>query len=259
MDILKKIATAKRTEVEFLKSTTPLESVLATIDLTLKPRFKNALDTTDRINIIAELKKGSPSRGVISSNFNPIKLAQSYRDGGAAALSVLTEQDFFYGRHEYIKIAREASGLPVLCKDFIIDAYQIAYAKLMGADAILLITRMLKPAVLAEFLSAAKRDALDALVEVHDESEIEIALKAGANMIGVNSRDLKDFTVDLDRAVALGREIPDNVTKVAESGIFTRADIDLLAEAGYNNFLVGEALVTASDPIALLRSFCEPC
>ena len=253
IDILQKIAANKRLEIELLKVELPVEKLLSLIPIDSFGRFKDALSDKSKVNIIAELKKGSPSKGIIVEEFEVELLAQQYKDGGAAALSVLTEQKYFFGRYQYLKEAKEISGLPVLCKDFFIDPYQIYHAKYIGADAILLIVKMLTRGKLTELLNTAKTVGLDCLVETHDESEIEIAFASGAEIIGVNNRNLSDFSVDINRAVELSALIPEDKIKIAESGIFNKDDITLLKDAGYNNFLIGEALVKADDPVKLLK------
>ncbi len=255
--ILDKIAVNKRIEIDEMKIERPLESFVERISADQPPGFGAVLEKTDRINIIAELKKGSPSRGIIREDFNPIELARKYRDGGAAALSVLTEQRYFYGRFEYLKSAKAESNLPILCKDFIIDPYQIYYAKYMGADAVLLIVRMLGPAQLTKFIRLCEQTGLDALVETHNEAELTTALDCGARIVGVNNRDLDSFDVDINTAVRLAKSIPDDITRVAESGISDRGNIEFLQDAGYSNFLIGEALMKSDDPAELIRRLRE--
>jgi indole-3-glycerol phosphate synthase len=181
-------------------------------------------------------------------------VAKAYAAAGAACLSVLTDQEFFGGSVEDLARARNAVELPVLRKDFTVCAGDVCDARLMGADAVLLIVGALSPGELAEFLALARRMQLDALVEVHDEAEAEAALTAGASMIGVNQRDLVTFEVDTDRAVRVAGQLPDGVTRVAESGIRNRDDVRRLADAGFDAVLVGEALVTAADPGAALAA-----
>lgn len=253
MDILQKIAANKRLEIELLKAELPVQRLLRSITVESTNNFIEALLDKRRINIIAELKKGSPSKGVIIEEFEPEVLAANFRDGGAAALSVLTEQNFFFGRYEYLKEAKEVSGLPVLCKDFFIDIYQLYHAKYIGADAVLLIVKMLTREKLSEMLETAHTIGLKCLVETHDEIEVNIALECGAEIIGVNNRDLSDFSVDIKRAAELSKLIPDDKIKIAESGIFTKEDINFLKDYGYNNFLIGEALSRSDDPVKLLR------
>ncbi len=250
-DILHIIAANKRIEVEDLKLEMPQGRLERDLPPTSKGAFRSAL-TGDGVRIIAELKKGSPSRGIIAPDFDVAQLAGKYRDGGAAALSVLTDRRYFYGRWENIGLAAQAADLPILCKEFIVDPYQIYYARYMGAQAVLLIVRLHSPRSLADLLGVCADLDLDGLVETHNRAEVEIALEAGAEIIGVNNRDLGDFTVRLETAEKLGEIIPAGVTRVAESGILTRADVERLQRSGYNCFLIGEALVRAEDPAVLI-------
>jgi len=251
--ILEKIAAARRAEIETLKQTQPLEGFIGVLEALPPPRFKAALSTAEGINIVAEIKKASPSKGVLSEDFDPARLARLYCDGAAAAVSVLTETTHFQGSFEYLQTAREVSGLPVLCKDFVVDRYQIFHAKHQGADAILLIVALHSPGALARHLRVAGQVGLDCLVEVHSESELNIAIDAGAEIVGVNNRDLGDFSVSLEVSERLAAFIPREVISVSESGISTHADIARLQRSGYRNFLVGEAIMTSPDPIATLR------
>lgn len=253
-DILTEILRTKRTEVEALKVAHPLQELRREPIPLPRILFKDAISRTGTINIIAELKQRSPSKGPFVPSLNPGHWATRYQQGGAAALSVLTDEAYFGGRLEYLAAAKRAASLPVLCKDFVIDIYQIHYARFMGADAVLLIVRALSPEQLKNALAVCGDLGLDALVEAHDENEIDIALTAGAAIIGINSRDLKDFSVSLDRAIELGRRIPAKIVSVAESGIATIADIKRLQQSGYRAFLVGEALMTAPDPVGRLRA-----
>lgn len=251
-DILEQIAAHKRTEIEVMKRERPIESLHGSPEET-HLSFREALSSPAKVKVIAELKKASPSKGVLIEEFDPEDLAARYRRGGASALSVLTEQKYFQGRLEYMQIAKQSARLPILCKDFIVDPYQIALASHYGADAILLIGRLLTRKTLADFMSEANRLGLDCLVEVHDENELEIALEAGAKIIGVNSRNLQTFEVDLSIAERLGKAIPDDRIKVAESGVATKDDITRLRQSGYSCFLIGEALVKCPNPTALLQ------
>lgn len=252
-DILEQIAQHKRIEVAELKASRPLERFVSRLPVEKDFRFCAALAAQEPVKIIAEIKKASPSKGVLQSDFNPEQMAIQYKAGGAAALSVLTDAKFFQGMFEYLDIAKRASGLPILCKDFIVDPYQLYYARYMGADAVLLIVRLLTRQALAEMQKKAHDLGLDCLVEVHTEGEVEVALDSGAKIIGVNSRNLADFTVSLDAAIRLGEAIPKDKIKVAESGIFAPGDIRQLRQAGYSCFLIGEALMKASDPAKLLQ------
>ncbi len=251
--ILQKIAMDKRLEVEELKITKPLEQITGNMPDQLSHLFKKVLSCNDDIHIIAELKKGSPSKGILVEDFNVDRISTQYAEGGAVALSVLTERKYFFGRSEYMAKAKQSAELPVLCKDFIIDEYQIYYARYMCADAILLIASLLTTSQLKEFQDIASELGVDCLVEVHNEDELSTAIEAKSCIIGVNNRNLNDFSVSLSVSENLSALIPDNVIKVAESGIFNRDDILQLSSAGYNNFLIGEALVTSENPQMLIR------
>lgn len=210
-----------------------------------------------RVAVIAEVKRRSPSKGDLAAGLVAADLARAYADGGATCLSVLTDADFFGGSPADLAEAAGAAGLPVLRKDFTVSERDVCDARLMGADAVLLIVAALDDAELAGFTALATELGLDALVEVHDEAEVDRALAAGASLIGVNQRDLATFRVDTDRAVRVARSIPDGVVRVAESGITGPADAARLADAGYHAVLVGESLVTSADPaaaVAALRS-----
>jgi indole-3-glycerol phosphate synthase len=216
--------------------------------------FRRALAApTDGIHVIAEIKRRSPSKGDLNADLDPAALAASYADGGASCLSVLTDIDFFGGSPEDLAAARAATPLPVIRKDFTVGAADVADARLMGADAVLLIAAALDKAELSDFLRLATELGLDALVETHDEHEVDRALDFGATLIGVNQRDLVTFQVDTDRAVRVAASMPDDVVKVAESGVRDGADAARLRDAGYHAILVGETLVTALDPVAALK------
>jgi indole-3-glycerol phosphate synthase len=207
----------------------------------------------DRPGIIAEVKKASPSRGLIRADFDPIAIATAYAEGGATAVSVLTEPRFFQGSLEHLAAVRKAVSLPLLRKDFVIDAYQVVEARAWGADAVLLIVAILDDGPLRELLAAATEIGLDALVEAHTASEVERAVAARATLIGINNRDLRTFVTTLETAERLGRLVPDGVVRVAESGIETRDDVARLEAAGFHAFLIGESLMRAADPAARLR------
>jgi indole-3-glycerol phosphate synthase len=221
-----------------------------------KPRgFRRALQgkAKDGIAVIAELKKASPSRGLIRADFDPRTLASEMAEAGAAALSVLTEDEFFQGSLKNLSIASTVSQLPCLRKDFIVDELQLIEARAYGADAVLLIVAALSPAELTRLVSTSSELELDVLCEVHDENELTRALEAGCNLIGVNSRDLRTFQVDLNTAVRLGRLIPETAVSVAESGIHSAQDILALRAQGYQAFLIGESLMKAQRPGEALR------
>jgi indole-3-glycerol phosphate synthase len=204
-------------------------------------------DSKNALAVIAEIKRRSPSKGLLSRELEPKLIAEQYEDAGASCISVLTDSQFFGGSVEDLKSARAAVALPVLRKDFTVSLHDICDAKLMGADCILLIVAALKRVELAEFHKFASELGLDVLVEVHDEPELDLALEAGAKMIGVNQRDLKTFEVDQQRAVRVAKEIPSSVVRVAESGVRTRDDALRLRDAGYHAVLVGESLVTSKN------------
>jgi indole-3-glycerol phosphate synthase len=203
--------------------------------------------------IISEIKKASPSRGVLVEDFRPVELAKQYQRGGAAALSVLTDHDFFQGSLADLWAARAASSLPVIRKDFTISEFHVLEAAAYGADAILLIVAILDEAQLRGYRELAREFGMDALVEVHDRRELGIALESGAEIVGVNNRDLRTFQVALDTSIDLAAEIPKTVIKVSESGIFTAGDVHRLMDAGYDAFLVGEHLVKSGDAAGAIR------
>ena len=203
--------------------------------------------------VIAEVKKASPSKGVIRPEFDPAAIARQYEAGGAQCLSVLTDRDFFQGSDTYLREARAACSLPILRKDFIIDAWQIAEARAIGADAILLIVAALDDGQLAEFSAAASDYELDVLVEVHDAAELERALDLPSPLLGINNRDLRDFTTSLSTTLDLLERIPEHKTVVTESAIHTVEDVSVMRDAGVQAFLVGEAFMRAEDPGAALR------
>lgn len=215
--------------------------------------FRRALVGSRQLAVIAEIKRRSPSKGALDEALAPADLAAAYERGGASCLSVLTDAEFFGGSVADLQAAREAVRVPVLRKDFTVDPRDVGDARAMGADAVLLIAAVLDKRELVEYHQLAGELGLDALVEVHDEVELEFALEAGATLIGVNQRDLMTFVVDDDRAARLAAAIPAEVVKVAESGVRGRDDARRLADAGYDAVLVGEALVTSADPAAAIR------
>jgi indole-3-glycerol phosphate synthase len=209
---------------------------------------------TGGFSVIAEVKRRSPSKGAIDTELDPASLAQAYERGGAACVSVLTDVEYFGGSAADLAAARSAVAAPVLRKDFTVGAADVCDARIMGADAVLLIVTALDDAELADFHSLARELGIDALVEVHDEAELERALRIDATLIGVNQRDLTTFAVDTDRAVRLAPRMPAGVTRVAESGIGGPADASPLAAAGYDAVLVGESLVRSGDPAAAVAA-----
>jgi indole-3-glycerol phosphate synthase len=209
------------------------------------------------VNIIAEHKRRSPSRGAIREDLAPAEVARSYEAAGASALSVLTDGPFFGGRLEHLVEARAATGLPVLRKDFVVDPWQVWETRAAGADAVLLIVAALGDDELKTLLAASGEAGFDALVEVHDQGELDRALSAGAQVVGVNNRNLKTMEVSLDTGLSLSSAIPNGVVKVAESGIRTGDDVRRLRAAGFDAVLVGERLMVAPDPGLALRSLIE--
>ncbi|MBN2224278.1 MAG: indole-3-glycerol phosphate synthase TrpC [Deltaproteobacteria bacterium] len=247
--ILRRIVEARRRHIRDAKRLTTVRDLLSRIDDLEPPReFRAAVSPgkTD-VAVVAELKKASPSRGVIRSDFRPAELARCLAQNGAAALSVLTEPDFFLGDPAYLEQVRTAVGLPLLRKDFIVDPYQVYESRVLGADALLLIVKIVQPGLLADLIGVARDLGMDALVEINTQHELETALSAGADTIGINNRNLETFGVDRDTAVRLSRHIPDEVTPVAMSGIRSRADIDECARAGIRSFLIGETLMRIPD------------
>jgi indole-3-glycerol phosphate synthase len=214
--------------------------------------FARAISASPHLAVIAEIKRRSPSKGDLNAGLDPAVMARRYQSGGAACLSVLTDSRHFGGSVADLQEARAACDLPVIRKDFTVDARDVCDARIMGADCVLLIAAALSVTELGEMLDVARRVDIDVLVEVHDEVELSAAIDAGATMVGVNQRDLVTFAVDQDRAVRMGSLIPAHLVKVAESGVRGRHDAEALRAAGYHAVLVGEHLVTAQDPSAAL-------
>jgi indole-3-glycerol phosphate synthase len=206
------------------------------------------------INIIAEIKRASPSKGLIRPDLDPALYAREYERGGAAALSVLTDRDFFKGSVDDLKTARRAASLPVLRKDFVISAYQIFETAVIGADALLLIAAILSAQQLQDYLALCQELHLDALVEIHDEDEHQKVTGVGAKLIGINNRNLKTFHTDIGTSISMAARLAKHQVGVAESGIRTPADIDSVRQAGIYNFLIGESLVRADSPRLFLQS-----
>ncbi|HYI14591.1 MAG TPA: indole-3-glycerol phosphate synthase TrpC [Thermomicrobiales bacterium] len=253
---LNRILENTATELQQRKALIPLANVWAAADAASTPLSFTATLRQTGVAIIAEVKRASPSKGEIAPNIIAADVAREYIAGGASAISVLTDRTFFQGTIEDLKAVAalgRASATPVLRKDFMIDAYQIAEAKAAGAAAVLLIVAALERSLLAELHDAARGYGLDALVEVHDEAELEIALGIGASLIGVNNRDLRSFNVDLATSERLAAEVPDGITLVGESGIRTRDDVERLRQAGVHAVLVGETLMRAPDRAAAVR------
>ena len=252
-DILKRICSVKREEIRALKQRGG-EPLLEMVAAQGPPRrFRDALMQPGRVSLIAEVKRMSPSAGVIREEFDAAQMAGAYARGGARCISVLTDRQFFGGSLEDMSRVRSAVELPVLRKDFILDEMQLLEARAWGADCVLLIVAALQGQMLASLLQKCRRLGMDALVEIHDESELAAALKAGADLVGVNNRDLRTFQVDLSVSQRLARLIPDGVAKVSESGIRGREDVERAMSWGYDAILVGELLMRQEDPAAAAR------
>lgn len=257
-DILKKIIAAKEREVRERRANRPLKELEALVQDAAPPRsFKGALKSeiaAGRAAVIAEIKRASPSKGILREHFIPAEIARSYAQHGAATLSVLTDEQFFQGHDTYLTQARAASGLPAIRKDFLIDAYQIYESRVLGADCVLLIVAALNDTQLMELNTLAKELSLDVLVEVHDRHELDRALALKPTLLGVNNRDLRTFETRLETTLELLDHIPQDPTVVTESGIHTRTDVALMRRHSVNCFLVGEAFMRADDPGAKLAA-----
>lgn len=259
MSVLEQILTYKREEVAARKTAGSWSDIEQAVRAQIPPRgFALALEaTTDRPALIAEIKKASPSRGLIRTDFDPPTLAAAYEQGGAACLSVLTDAPSFQGHEDYLVAARAACALPVLRKDFMLDPWQIAESRALGADAVLIIMAAVDDELAADLADAAASFNMDALVEVHDVAELERALVLDARLIGVNNRSLASFETDLGATERLAQRIPKDRLLVAESGIATPADIARLSAAGARAFLVGESLMRQADVAAATRALLE--
>ena len=254
MNILNTIIEHKKSEVAAAKMWLPMERLrpMAQRDRKRRP-FKQNL-CRPGVNIIAEIKRASPSKGTIRADLDPARYAAAYEGGGAAALSVLTDQAFFRGSIKDLQTARGATVLPVLRKDFTIDPYQIYESAAMGADAVLLIVRILSKEQLSQYLALSRELGLDALVEINSEEDLEAAAEAGADLIGINNRNLQSFDTDIGTAARLARLLSPDQVPVAASGISSREDIEKTLETGIHNFLIGESLVRAEDPVQFLQT-----
>ena len=253
--ILEKIAASTRKRVEVRKKEVPFEKIKAQAEAMEKNTgypFYRALAQED-MSFICEVKKASPSKGIIAEKFPYLEIAREYEEAGASAISCLTEPEFFLGKDQYLKeIAGEVS-IPVLRKDFVVDSYQIYEAKTLGASAVLLICTLLGEENLKEYLKITRALGMTALTEAHDEEEIRQALRAGADVIGVNNRNLKNFTVDVENSLRLRRYIPEGILFVAESGIHSPEDISRMREAGVDAVLIGEALMKSENKKKMLN------
>ncbi len=254
--ILEQIAEKTRERIQDQKSRLSLEELKAQVrDLNTDTGFPFEKALAGKgMGFICEVKKASPSRGVIAQRFPYVEIAGEYEQAGADAISVLTEPYYFQGSDEYMTEIRRAVKLPLLRKDFTVDEYMIYEAKKLGADAVLLICAILSPMQLGEYAGLAGELGLSALVETHDEAEVEMALSAGAGIIGVNNRNLKDFTVDVSNSIRLRKLVPGDILFVSESGMKTREDIARLEENGVDAVLIGEALMRSGDKAAALKA-----
>jgi indole-3-glycerol phosphate synthase len=253
---LDRIVDAKAARLEAVRRATPLEAMIqraSELSNRAGRSFARALARTDHINIIAEIKRRSPSKGIIREVFDPVQIAESYQSGGAVALSVLCEEDFFDGSLDHLEAVSGVVDLPLLRKDFIIDEYQIYESAARSADAVLLITAILDDPLLGRLLGLARELNLDALVEVHSSDEMKRAVRAGANIIGVNNRNLTTFEVDLNTSFELAEMAPRDAILVSESSLSQGSDIRRLKQAGFSGFLIGEHLMRADDPGRALR------
>lgn len=251
-DILNKIVAVKLEEIALAKKRKPLEAMRADAESRVLTRdFEGAMRAkiaAGKPAVIAEIKKASPSKGVLRENFIPADIAQSYAEHGAACLSVLTDQQFFQGSVDYLKQARASCDLPVLRKDFMVDPYQVYEARVMGADCILLIAASLDDARMAELEAVARGLDMAVLVEVHDAAELQRALKLKTRLVGINNRNLRTFEVSLDTTLSMMADVPADRLLVTESGILKSADVKKMRDAGVHAFLVGEAFMRAPDP-----------
>jgi len=260
-DILKKIIARKKIEIEESKNNTPLDEMIDKSKYGLPTRgFYSALANKSKRKesaVIAEIKKASPSRGVLRENFNPIDIAKSYESGGATCLSILTDKDFFKGHNNYLIEARDAVNIPVLRKDFIIDPYQIYEARAINADCILLIASCLDNSQLKELSELAIGMSMDVLVEVHDLEELNRSLKLNLPMIGINNRNLRTFEVSLQTTIDLVNEINNNSLVITESGILTKDDVELMRNNEVYGYLVGEAFMRKNNPGKALQEIFQ--
>ena len=254
-DVLKKIAAYKVDEVAALRDDISIEELREIASDQAPPRgFTKVIQNTSGTALICEVKKASPSKGIIREDFDPVAIAKAYETGGAACLSVLTDGPGFMGSNEIFKAVRQTTGLPLLRKDFMIDPIQITESRVMGADCILIILAMIDDDTAKDLIEEATRLGMDALVETHDEAELARAVALGAPLIGINNRDLRTFDTTLDTFGKLAGQAPNEATLIAESGIFTKADIERLAKDGAQGYLIGESLMRQDDIVAAVKS-----
>jgi indole-3-glycerol phosphate synthase len=259
-DILQRIMARKAERLAEAKTARPLAELERSLSQGRRRasiRFRESLARPDRINVIAEVKRASPSKGVIRADLDPVDVGTAYSDAGAAAISVLTEEDFFQGSLDILRELGRRVATPLLRKDFVFDRYQLVEAAEAGADAVLLIAAALTAEQLSTLLAEARSLDLDALVEVHTAQEMESVLDCGGDLVGVNNRNLRTFHVDIETSLRLASAVPDNVLLVAESGIEDRETIAHLRSAGFRAFLIGEYLMRASHPGAALRELLQ--
>lgn len=255
MNTLEQICETKREHIRTMQAQAPLTTLEQKIkEQTPGHGFRYTLSKSEGPALIAEVKKASPSKGVIREDFDPVTIAQTYEQAGATCLSVLTDEPYFQGKDDYLVQIKQAVKLPLLRKDFILEPYQIFESRALGADCILLIMAALSDSQAKELYDLARSLTMDALVEVHDEEELNRAITLGANMIGVNSRNLKTLEVDIETAKTLAPQIPDLAVKVAESGIHTHDEIKTLESCGYGAFLVGESLMRQDNIAEAVRT-----
>jgi indole-3-glycerol phosphate synthase len=259
-DLLRTIVAATRRITDVRREREPLAALDARAAAATPdgPRFERELGVAGRVNVIAECKRRSPSKGVLAQSYDPVRIATLYAEGGAAAISVLTEPTFFDGALEHLAAVRKAVATPLLRKDFIVDEYQLFEARAAGADAVLLIVAALAQADLVRLQARTWELGLATLVEVHDEEELARAVGSGARVVGVNNRNLRTLAVDVEGSYRLAGKIPRDVVGVSESGLKSREELERLAAAGYRAFLIGERFMTDADPVGALRSLRTP-
>lgn len=252
---LERILEAKRERLKRAKQEMPLSALKERLPDFPKSTFESSLRKKGGLPVVAEIKRASPSKGILRKDLDPVQLARAYENGGAKAISVLTEEAYFLGSLDDLRRVRENTGLPILCKDFILDPYQVYEARYYGADALLLILSILEDSQYLDLHTLALELGLTPVAEVHDQQDFQRALRAEVRAIGVNRRNLKTFEVERVRSEDLLGDLPEGVLKIAESGVRSREEIQELQAKGYDACLVGEALVRAEDPEALLRSW----